>query len=78
MDTQSSVKNTSLITELGLLRCPISMTFCYDPVIAEDGYTYERAKIEAHFEIKQTSPMTNQPYYFKVTFKAGKSDEANP
>jgi len=61
MDTQSLVTKTSLITELGLLRCPISMTFYYDPVIAEDGYTYERANIEAHFEIKHTSPMTNEP-----------------
>ena len=62
MDTPSSEMNTSLITDdLLLLRCPISMTFCYDPVIAEDGYTYERRCIEAHFEIKQTSPMTNEP-----------------
>jgi len=67
MDTQSSVMNTALITDLRLLRCPISMTFCYDPVIAEDGYTYERRCIEAHFENKQTSPMTNQPIGISLT-----------
>jgi len=36
------------------------MTLFYDPVIAEDGYTYERRCIAAHFEIKLTSPMTNE------------------
>jgi len=36
------------------------MTLCYDPVIAEDGYTYERRSIDAHFKIKETSPMTNE------------------
>ena len=61
MDTQSSEMNTFVITDLRLLRCPISLTFCYDPVIAEDGNTYERRCIETHFENKQTSPMTNEP-----------------
>ena len=61
MDTQSSEMNPFVITDLRLLRCPISLTFCYDPVIAEDGYTYERRCIEAHFETKQRSPMTNEP-----------------
>ena len=61
MDTQSSVTNTFVITDLRLLRCPISLTFCYDPVIAEDGYTYDRRCIEAHFKTKQRSPMTNKP-----------------
>ena len=61
MDTQSSEMNTFVITDLRLLRCPISMTLCYDPVIAEDGNTYERHCIETHFENKQTSPMTNEP-----------------
>lgn len=46
--------------DLRLLRCPISMTLCYDPVIVEDGYTYERRSIDAHFKIKETSPMTNE------------------
>ena len=61
MDAQSSITNTFVITDLRLLRCPISLTFCYDPVIAEDGYTYDRRCIEAHFETKQRSPMTNEP-----------------
>jgi len=61
MDTKSLEMNTASITELQLLRCPISLTFYCDPVIAEDGYTYERAKIEAYFETKLKSPMTNKP-----------------
>ena len=60
MDTQSSEQNRYFITDLQLLRCPISMTLCYDPVIAEDGYTYDRHYINTHFKIKQTSPMTNE------------------
>ena len=60
MDTQSSEMNTANIIDLGILRCPISMTLCYDPVIAEDGYTYERNYIESHFKVKRTSPMTNE------------------
>ena len=64
------IKNENVLynnTDLRLLRCPISMSFFYDPVIAEDGYTYERRCIEAHFEIKQTSPMTNQPIGISLT-----------
>ena len=30
-----------------------------DPVIAMDGYTYERLAIETWFRANQTSPMTN-------------------
>ena len=47
--------------DLKLLRCPISLGLFYDPVIALDGFTYERRYIESHFETKQTSPMTNEP-----------------
>ena len=31
-----------------------------DPVILEDGHTYEREAIEEWLETKDTSPMTNQ------------------
>jgi len=33
----------------------------FDPVIAQDGFTYEREAIEKHFTIKKTSPETNEP-----------------
>jgi E3 ubiquitin-protein ligase RGLG len=32
-----------------------------DPVIASDGFTYERAAIEAWLARRATSPMTNLP-----------------
>lgn len=32
-----------------------------DPVIAADGYTYERISIEDWLSHKGTSPMTNEP-----------------
>lgn len=43
------------------LKCPITKSIMYDPVIAEDGITYERSNIEKWFRTKQnqTSPSTN-------------------
>lgn len=32
-----------------------------DPVIASDGFTYERSAIEGWLARKNTSPMTNEP-----------------
>ena len=43
------------------LECPISFELMEDPVLAEDGYTYEREAIEHHLRIRQSSPMTNLP-----------------
>lgn len=37
-----------------------------DPVIATDGYTYERYAIEDWFDKFSTSPMTNMPIPSKV------------
>mmetsp|Transcript_43782 Transcript_43782/g.78231 ORF Transcript_43782/g.78231 Transcript_43782/m.78231 type:complete len:400 (+) Transcript_43782:148-1347(+) len=41
--------------------CPITQEVMRDPVIAADGYTYERSAIEAWLRKKQSSPMTNAP-----------------
>mmetsp|Transcript_21603 Transcript_21603/g.46544 ORF Transcript_21603/g.46544 Transcript_21603/m.46544 type:complete len:271 (-) Transcript_21603:174-986(-) len=44
--------------------CPITCELPIDPVIAEDGRTYERSAIEAHIHRqgdRTRSPMTNQP-----------------
>ena len=46
-----------------LLNCPLSHTLMRDPVIASDGYTYEREMIEKWFETHDTSPMTNVKIY---------------
>ena len=39
--------------------CPITSDIMNDPVIAEDGNTYERAAIVQWFEDHNTSPLTN-------------------
>jgi len=38
--------------------CPVTMSIMMDPVLAVDGFTYERAAIEKWFETHATSPMT--------------------
>ena len=42
------------------LICPITQQLMIQPVLAEDGYCYERAAILKWFERKQTSPVTNK------------------
>ena len=41
--------------------CPITQEKMVDPVIAQDGHTYERKAIEAWFSTSAMSPMTNAP-----------------
>eukprot|EP01127_Copromyxa_protea_P013061 TRINITY_DN3470_c0_g1_i1.p1 TRINITY_DN3470_c0_g1~~TRINITY_DN3470_c0_g1_i1.p1 ORF type:complete len:592 (-),score=112.57 TRINITY_DN3470_c0_g1_i1:19-1794(-) len=41
--------------------CPISAEIMEDPVIAEDGHTYERKSITEWVTRKGTSPMTREP-----------------
>ncbi len=41
------------------ITCPISNQIFKNPVIAADGYIYEKTCIEKWLEIKKTSPMTN-------------------
>jgi hypothetical protein len=40
--------------------CPLTMEIFVDPVITEDGQTYERAAIEVWFSNHSTSPLTNR------------------
>ena len=40
--------------------CPISMGVMRDPVICDDGHTYDRICIEAWLENNGRSPLTNQ------------------
>ena len=42
-----------------LYKCPITTDIMFDPVTAEDGYTYEREAILEWFVNNSTSPMTN-------------------
>ncbi|KAM4024769.1 WD repeat, SAM and U-box domain-containing protein 1 [Anomaloglossus baeobatrachus] len=41
--------------------CPITCEIMKEPVIASDGYSYERNAIESWISTKRTSPMTNLP-----------------
>ncbi|RWS30374.1 WD repeat: SAM and U-box domain-containing protein 1-like protein [Leptotrombidium deliense] len=44
------------------LYCPITHEFMHDPVVASDGYSYERQAITEWFEKgNSSSPMTNEP-----------------
>jgi hypothetical protein len=42
-----------------LFKCPIGLTVMEEPVMAEDGYSYERKNILAWFEKNSTSPVKN-------------------
>ena len=41
------------------LRCPISCELFQDPVLAADGFNYEREHIEAWLRTHDRSPLTN-------------------
>jgi TPR repeat protein len=43
------------------LMCPITLTLPAEPVIAVDGYVYDRRAIQKWFETSDRSPMTNAP-----------------
>jgi len=42
------------------LTCPITHALMYDPVIASDGFTYERSHIEEYMKTNKISPMTRE------------------
>jgi hypothetical protein len=46
---------------LAYFHCPITLDLMVDPVVASDGFTYERAAIEKWIKIKGTSPFTRAP-----------------
>ncbi|CAI5465193.1 unnamed protein product [Closterium sp. Yama58-4] len=48
------------------LMCPLSKTRMQDPVIAADGYTYERRYIEKWFKDSSVSPKTGKPLSHKA------------
>ncbi|CAI5504199.1 unnamed protein product [Closterium sp. Naga37s-1] len=48
------------------LMCPLSKTRMQDPVIAADGYTYERRCIEEWFKDSSVSPKTGKPLSHKA------------
>ncbi|CAF0965523.1 unnamed protein product [Rotaria sordida] len=57
---QKNVKNISEQNLLNSITCCITKTILRDPVVAADGFTYEREAITKWFEHSNRSPMTNQ------------------
>lgn len=58
-------ENNSFV--LDALTCPITLEIFVDPVLAEDGHTYERAAIVEWIKYHQgTSPLTRQPLKIKA------------
>lgn len=51
---------TRLLTDPDELCCPITSSLMADPVVAEDGNTYERRAIEMELSKKEVSPITGQ------------------
>lgn len=45
--------------------CPITLGLITNPVIAEDGHSYERESIEQWLSSRHNSPLTNKPIYSK-------------
>jgi hypothetical protein len=41
--------------------CPITHELMEMPVVAQDGFTYEKSAIEEWMRCKKTSPKTNEP-----------------
>lgn len=61
--TSSSSAATAAATEgiPGLFLCPLSRRVLKDPVVACDGFTYDKRAIQEHFETgDRTSPLTKQ------------------
>jgi hypothetical protein len=50
------------------LRCSLTRRVMTDPVVAADGYSYERAEIEKYLAQHSVSPMTGRPLAFGRLF----------
>jgi hypothetical protein len=48
------------IVQPAQFKCPITMSAMQDPVVAVDGFSYERAAIERHFQTSTISPTTGK------------------
>lgn len=65
VDTSTSFSVSVLVLE-DLMTCPITQVRFVDPVVASDGFTYEKEAIEAWISLKEKdevvlSPHTGQP-----------------
>lgn len=59
------------------LCCPVMLVLFQDPVIASDGFIYERTAVETLIQTNRPSPMTREPFG-KTVYKARqKAQDAN-
>jgi hypothetical protein len=61
IDNNDLTNIMNLDINVDYMLCPISRDTFEDPVVAEDGHTYNRKDIKEWFKIQQVSPMTRQP-----------------
>jgi len=60
-ESRLSLDDSPLTMPADFRICPITIHVMQDPVLASDGYTYERLAIEAWMERSNKSPITNLP-----------------
>ena len=57
----TTIEKNDYASTISALTCPITLDIFVDPVLASDGYTYERVAITDWIDqYYQTSPMTRQ------------------
>ena len=70
LDVKGSARSALIKKALGNISenyiCPITQEIMLDPVILEDGHTYEREAISDWLKFRNTSPNTNQQLSSKV------------
>jgi hypothetical protein len=53
-----------------IIVCPITKRQIIDPVVAADGYVYEKASIDAWIRMRQASPITGETFDHALTIPA--------
>lgn len=56
---KKNVFNPTVVFDFDELKCPISKSLMYDPVLASDGFHYEKQSISEWLKRMNKSPMTN-------------------
>ncbi|RHY31659.1 hypothetical protein DYB32_003283 [Aphanomyces invadans] len=64
--TSGKIAKMDNLPTLAAFTCPIGGKRMEDPVVASDGYSYDRRFLEAWLEVQSTSPTTQQPLPSKV------------
>lgn len=60
-------QNASSAPQMSMFVCPLSKEIMTDPVVINDGHSFERASIEQWLQHRDTSPITGAPLLSKQT-----------